>query len=240
MKPHGFFRSSKTRNMKRKLILEKFKRSLSEVDAERGTPTQGIRRAPHNVERTWAKRPRGKLIRLSDELTEKRGRVGSRRTRKGEKMKLHTHVPLWKGVGVTNSLPSVADLGNLHRERRNVRTSVIAAKDQQREGVSEVMGYTFIKRKKGTKAFLNQWKLSRIKTSRNLKPLIKRHPAIARYAQAVARGEFVNKDGSLNEKLFKEKFIAAQREVEKAGFKLRFVPNKNAGYSWNGARFVKK
>ncbi len=238
MKPSGFFRLPKTRKSKRQTILERFKQSLSEVDAEHGTPTQAIRGAPHNVERTWAKRPRGKLIRLSDELTEKRGRVGSRGAIKGEKIKIHTHLTL--GKGITNSLPSVADLGNLYRGRKNVRVSVIAAKDQQREGVSEVMGYTFIKRKKGTKAFLNQWRLSRIKTSRNIKPLQKRHPAIARYAQSITRGEFINKDGSLNEKLFKEKFTAAQREVQKAGFKLRFVPNKNAGYSWNGARFVKK
>lgn len=238
MKPPGFLKLPKTRKSKREAIIDKFKKALIEVDSERGTPTQAIRRAPHNVERAWAKRPRGRLIRISDGLTEKRGKVGSRKIESGEKMKIHTHLSL--GAGLTNSLPSIADLGNFHRERKNARVSIIAAKEQQKNGISEVMGYTFIKRKKGTKAFLNQWRLSRIKTSRNLKPLLKRHPAIARYAQAVARGEFINKDGSLNEKLFKEKFIAAQREVEKAGFKLRFVPNKNAGYSWNGARFVKK
>lgn len=238
MKPAGIFRLPQTRRARTKKFMDQYNRAVSEIYAEKGTPTQVIRRAPVNVERVWAKRPRGKLIRLSHELTETRGAVGSRRTIKGEKMKIHTHLSV--GGKLSNPLPSVADLGNFYRERKNLRVSVIAAKDKMNKGVSEVMGYTFIKRKKGTKAFLNQWELSKIKTSRNIKPLAKKFPAIAKYAKATTRREFINKDGTLNEKLFRERFIAAQREVEKAGFKLRFVPNKNAGYSWDGSRFVKR
>ena len=56
----------------------------------------------------------------------------------------------------------------------------------------------------------------------------------------MAKGEYINKDGTLNTKLFEKGFRAAQQEIERAGYKLRFVPNKNAGYIWNGTRFVKK
>ena len=54
----------------RKKFLDKVREGLERAAAERGTPTEVIRRAPHNVERAWAK-TKNRAFRISGEHQKK-------------------------------------------------------------------------------------------------------------------------------------------------------------------------
>ncbi len=198
------------------------------------TPTQVITGAPNNKERTWAKKPRERIVRISDYEKEKPLSSASRYLEKGETMEIHTHVP---HKGVASAIPSLADL-LMFQSQKGLRTSIIAQKAKN----GEVQGYNFIRPKKGTKNFLKQWKIflaKKFMKHLGWRGYLKLYPNMAIFAYGIKYGFYVKPNGELNEKLFSEDLIRARKEIEKNGFKMRFVPNKNAGYSWNGSRFVK-
>ncbi len=201
---------------------------------QKRTPTQIIGGWPVGVERAGSKRPREFVQVKSTVHTEYPLEVHTAYPKKGEKMIIHSHLGYKEQQ---NPLPSATDLRNLFRTKKIVKTSVVANKNR-----GEVSGYTFVRRKKGIRAFLKQWQFSirRGMMKHNPHQFYEKYPKISTYRNRVLDERYIMPDGTLNQELFAKDILAAQKEMEQAGFKLRFVPNKNAGYIWNGTRFVKK
>jgi hypothetical protein len=201
------------------------------------TPTKVINDSPNSIERGWAKKPRENPVRTS--IIERKNLVISRPIQKGEKTIIHTHV---SRHGFNSMLPSPTDLFTLFDNRKIVRTSIIAGKEK-----NQISGYVFIRPKKGVLNFFNQMRFCLKKEKLNSKDYLgfinskkfqKIYPGIYNYRKKIYSKAYLSKNGFM-EKEFRKDFLLAKKEIEQAGFSLRFVANKKAGYFFDGVNFKK-
>ncbi len=181
------------------------------------TPTQIIERSPADLERGWNKKPCRQPVRAS--YKEKKSSAYIRIPKKGETMQIHQHIH--EAEERQFVLPSPVDIRR--RRTRPKVTEVIAIRE-----AGQVAGYTFAK-------------IRNPKKTRKLKKFTKVRKMPRSFLKYLSSHE-EPLVGQAQKEQFAENIRKAAKKIDKAGLKLRFVANKNAGFFFDPRRmqFVRR
>ncbi len=184
---------------------------------KRKRPIEVMRDSPQNRERGWLKAPLHQMSRASTVAGEKAGHVHfSRKPLDSDRMRIHTHpgLPLRRKRYI--AWPSFGDLGLSYGDYKHnkIRTGVVGVRDG-----SYISGITFFQFREG-------------------KNFIKDYDNI-NDAYENLLDKLVHASRSNDSKTQRQTVRRLINLLKKAGIKIRFVPNKKAGYAFKDGRFVK-
>lgn len=222
----------------------------------RKTPTRVIEKSPDNVEREWYKKPRRLPVRVSSSASEMADFVEVSRPPLPLERTIHTHVLRpWEETII---VPSVSDIHQLleRASKGTSKTDIVAIKKG-----GKVLGYSFIRLKKDREGKRFSRKQKRLKE--RLRPLAWEESKVARgHASEVLKNSSALVEAKAD---FQRNYPALakyysilrsspgiplseyakivrnmQKELDRNGIQLRFVPDKKAGYALKDYEFAKR